>query len=92
MTTNQGFQHRTPKPTSAEQTSALVDAFVDILWKVSTPLKRSSSNPTNQTELRQIVVTLVGFEPCFQTKRTFVEDGFTEKVRKVFQGKNTKLQ
>jgi len=58
--------------------------MVDVIWKAASPLHRNSSQQMNennqQAERKNVVVALVGFEPCFQTKRSFVEDGFTEKV------------
>ena len=73
---------RSPKPSQIEQTNALVEALVDILWKAATPQHRNASqgNDNNQPEKKNVIIALVGFEPCFQTKRSFVEDGFTEKV------------
>lgn len=70
-----------------EQDGALVDAVVDILWKAALPLARQTQkHQTNNPEKKQVIVTLVGHDPCFQTKGNFIGDGFTEKVIAQFIG------
>ncbi|XP_076813151.1 inactive ubiquitin carboxyl-terminal hydrolase MINDY-4B-like [Clavelina lepadiformis] len=75
------FGKESPRPSTMEQDGALVDAVVDILWKAALPLARQTQkHQTNNPEKKQVIVTLVGHDPCFQTKGNFIGDGFTEKL------------
>nr|XP_002122244.1 inactive ubiquitin carboxyl-terminal hydrolase MINDY-4B-like [Ciona intestinalis] len=64
------FGKSSPTPSSYEQECALVEAITDVLWKAA----------TTRSDKGQVTVTLMGSDPCFETKGSFIADGFTEKL------------
>nr|XP_039248098.1 inactive ubiquitin carboxyl-terminal hydrolase MINDY-4B-like [Styela clava] len=70
------FGRAPPEPTSAEQTTALINAICDILWKLSHTIHSEDDN----IEKKQVIVSLPGDSPCFETLGNFLADGLIEKL------------
>lgn len=70
------FGRAPPEPSASEQTSALINAICDILWKLSHLIY----NEDDHIERRKVIVTLPGDSPCFETLGYFLADGLIEKL------------